>query len=86
MSTLNGSIAHAKREIWTDPDSADDLETLGILVSKHCEWDIGKMAKVIHAALEDSNYHTLNGRITTVIGEYQHGIDNMPNPFEKEDT
>jgi hypothetical protein len=70
MSTLNGSIAHAKQRIWNDPESADDLETLGILVSQHCEWDIDQIAKVIHAALEDSNYHTLNEEISKVINDH----------------
>ena len=82
MSTLNGSIAHAKQEIWSDPESADDLETLGILVSKHCDWSIDGIAKVIHAALEDSNYHTLNEQVTKVINDHLTELDNMPNPFE----
>jgi len=63
-------INAAKSEIWNDPATADDHETLGILVSKFSEWEGETIIKVFLAALEDSNYHSLSEEIEKVATNY----------------
>jgi hypothetical protein len=77
MSDLKTCIAAAKADMWADPSSADDLETLGIMVSNCCDWELDGIAKVLYAALEDSNYHTLNERIEKVVADYLKELDNV---------
>ena len=82
MSQLSEAINNEKGGMWTDPESSNDLETLGILVSKHCNWELDGIAAVLFAALEDSNYHTLNERVSTLIKDYESELDAIPNPFD----
>lgn len=63
-------INAAKPEIWNDPASADDLETLGILVSKYCEWEGEKIIKVMLEALTDSNFHSLAEELKKTANDY----------------
>ena len=80
INDLSPLIAAEKARIFNDPATACDLETLGIMVSKHCDWEIDGIAKVIFAALEDSNYHTLNERVTAVIEAFCVELEAMSMP------
>ena len=39
---------------------ASDEETLGILISKFCQWNGDKIFRVSYNAFEDSNFHSFN--------------------------
>lgn len=63
-------INAAKSEIWSNPETADDFETLGILVSKFAEWEGEPIIKAFLAALEDANFHSLAEKIETLSNNY----------------
>lgn len=69
-SDLETLIAKEKENIWNDPASADDHETLGILVSKFSKWEGETIVKTFLAALEDSNFHSLAEKIETLSNNY----------------
>lgn len=57
-------VKEMKEQIFTDDFKKSDefksekteLETLGIIISKYCEWDGDRIEQVSLAAFEDSNY------------------------------
>ena len=59
---LKSILDDAKKEYFCKSyqDKATYEETLGLLVSKFCEWDGNKIFKVSTEAFEDSNFHTFN--------------------------
>jgi len=61
-SRLRGILDDAKKKYFTEDhqDKASYEETLGLLVSKFCEWDGSKIFKVSTEAFEDSNFHSFN--------------------------
>ena len=66
MDTTNGLtqlIQEQKQETFTDPAKAGDAEALGVLIAHWAEWDGQAIVEAFCAALEDSNYHTLGGKI-----------------------
>jgi len=54
---LQPLIDELKKKIFTPEyrEKATDEETLGIIVSKYCEWDVNKIKEVIDACKEDAN-------------------------------
>jgi hypothetical protein len=69
-SGLETLIAEEKEKIWNDPETADDHETLGILISKFSKWEGETIIKTFLAALEDSNFHSLAEKIETLSDNY----------------
>lgn len=53
---LDALIKEVKPLIFTNPETADDDETLGIIVSKYVEWSGDRIERVSLAAFEDSNF------------------------------
>ena len=53
---LDALIKEVKPMIFTDPNTATDDETLGIIVSKYVEWDANRIEEVAKFAFEDSNF------------------------------
>lgn len=67
---LKDAILATKHESFVEPEKADDLEALGILVSKYTEWTGEDIVKVFLAALEDSNFHELGEKIEELTDKY----------------
>ena len=57
LSLMQKAIDLAKPEIFAEPETANNLDVLGILVSKYTEWDEADIWRVTWAALEDANFH-----------------------------
>lgn len=72
-SGLETLIAEEKEKIWNDPETADDHETLGILISKFSKWEGETIIKTFLAALEDSNFHELASSIKESTDKYFEG-------------
>ena len=58
ITKFKESIQEAKKEIFIEPETASNLEALGIITSAYCEWDGRKILEVLASALEDANYHS----------------------------
>ncbi len=66
MDTKDGLaqlIQEQKQQTFTDPAKATDAEALGVLIAHWAEWDGQAIVEAFCAALEDANYHALNGKI-----------------------
>ena len=59
---LQEIINDAKKEYFVEEHQtkASDEETLGILISKFCQWNGNKIFRVSYNAFEDSNFHSFN--------------------------
>lgn len=59
FETLRPLISKLKKKIYTPEGqlTATDEDCLGMIVSKFCKWDIGKVIEVCKSAMEDSNCH-----------------------------
>lgn len=44
-------------------------EALGILIAQWCDWAGFDICEIFFSALEDSNFHTLNGKIEILVKE-----------------
>jgi len=62
-------VQDQKWEGFIEPTKANDLEALGLLVSKFCKWDGDNIVKVLCHALDDSNFHGRSEKINNV-GKY----------------
>ena len=61
ITYIGVSLGELKKYFTDDyQDKATYEETLGLLVSKFCEWDGNKIFKVSTSAFEDSNFHSFN--------------------------
>ena len=47
------------------------FEGLGVAISRYCQWDGGFILKILRAALEDANYHTLNNEIDATVERWR---------------
>lgn len=65
INSLNELISRCKEKIYTPEFKASpefkteqtDIDTLGIIISKYCEWDGALIKDVAMSAFEDSNFH-----------------------------
>jgi len=56
------------------PEKLDEIkQVLGSLVSKICKWNGSDIVDVLQLALEDSNYHGFNKRVTALRN--QNGLE-----------
>lgn len=55
---LRVAVEQTKQSAFTDPETADKYDALGILVANYCGWEKTALKKVIYSMLEDSNIHT----------------------------
>ena len=60
-------VTEQKEASWTDPKSATDAQALGIMLSKHFEWDGEQIFEMAHAAFEDSNFHTVCEKLNNKV-------------------
>ena len=62
MELLEEAVKLAKVDIFVKEyrDQTKDSEVLGVMVSKFGKWTDTNIFEVTTAALEDSNFHTLN--------------------------
>lgn len=56
---LQPLIDKIKKKIFINPEKETDDDTLGIIISKYCEWDTERVADTAKSALTDCNYHTM---------------------------
>ena len=70
---LQALIDAQKRNSFTDPASADDVEALGILIANWSEWDCVVPLKITVEALSDANWHSLAGALSDAIKVEQEG-------------
>jgi len=64
-------IEKVKKEVYTPEyqNKATNEETLGVIIAKYLGWDGHGIIEVTSSALEDSNFHTLNEQVLSLIGE-----------------
>jgi len=66
MKGLDDLVQEQKNLTYINPNKADDLDALGILVAKKCKWDSGDILKVLCSALEDANFDDLRDKIKDI--------------------
>lgn len=66
---VNEMVALIGKE-WENPP--DDITALGIAMARYFDWDARMIMQATHAALEDSNFHTLNRELQAVAKK--HGV------------
>ena len=49
----------------------DGFRSLGVAISRYCGYDGGFILQVLRAALEDSNFHTLNNEIDATVKKWR---------------
>ena len=57
---LKQLIQETKARAFVNPDTANDTDALGILLSTYCEWQGNDIFDVSYRAFEDANYHSFN--------------------------
>lgn len=63
-----------KKEHWIEGYKASDSEAFGILMAKWFCWDGVQVLEATYSGLEDSNFHTENKTISSLL-EALHGND-----------
>ena len=66
---LKKIIKDTKEFAFTNPKQATDEQTLGLIVSKICQYDGQKIFEVLYSAFEDSNFHSFNSKMEKVWKE-----------------
>jgi len=56
---LKPLIDEVKKDVFVNPDNADDEETLGIIIAKYLDWSGIAIQNVALAAFEDANFHNV---------------------------
>ncbi len=57
---LHQLIQDQKAKWFTNPDTANDTDVLGIMIAQYCKWQGDDIFDVSYNAFEDANYHSFN--------------------------
>ena len=57
---LHQLIQEMKAKAFINPDTANDTDALGIMISQYCKWQGDDIFDVSYNAFEDANYHSFN--------------------------
>ena len=68
LERLVGEIVALIGKEWENPPG--DIVGLGIAMARYFDWDARMIMQATHAALEDSNFHTLNAQLRVTADRY----------------
>ena len=68
LERLVGEIVALIGKEWENPPG--DIVGLGIAMARYFDWDAHMIMKATYAALEDSNFHTLNAQLRVTAEQY----------------
>ena len=68
LERLVGEIVALIGKEWENPPG--DITALGIAMARYFDWDAHMIMKATYAALEDSNFHTLNAQLRVTAEQY----------------
>lgn len=69
LERLVGEIVALIGKEWENPP--DDIAALGLAMSRYFDWDARMIMQATYAALEDSNFHTLNRELLEVAKKHK---------------
>jgi len=69
LERLVNKIAALIGKEWENPP--DDITALGIAMARYFDWDARMIMQATYAALEDSNFHTLNRELLEVAKKHK---------------
>jgi len=69
LEHLVNKIAALIGKEWENPP--DDITALGIAMARYFDWDARMIMQATYAALEDSNFHTLNRELLEVAKKHK---------------
>jgi hypothetical protein len=69
LERLVGEMVALIGKEWENPP--DDIVGLGIAMARYFDWDARMIMQATHAALEDSNFHTLNRELLEVAKKHK---------------
>jgi len=65
--TVPKLLEAVKQTAFVKDYKASDEEALGLIISKYLKWDGVAISKAFSEALEDANYHKLNGKVKNLL-------------------
>lgn len=78
QSLLKAVLEQIKDETFVDPVNTSDSKAMGILLSKYFEYDGLEILKATYSALEDSNFHSENEVIQSIINKLEKPYETNP--------
>ena len=69
LERLVGEIVALIGKEWDNPP--DDIMALGLAMARYFDWDARMIMQATYAALEDSNFHTLNRELLEVAKKHK---------------
>lgn len=66
---LKALIEQTRRESYTADyqDKVSDAEVMGLIISRHFEWDGIRIMETFVSALEDANFHTESAIVADML-------------------